>query len=173
MAPSIWARDFPTRMDRWRFATRGNLPSRPQTQLSTDAWASCLARGNRRPRESLLRIRFRPGPKCARHLGWDGGPDRQHSGAGGVPVGRSLLIEPAYDFISPDGTCRRRPRANHKTRAALLAARARRPFPTITPDTRVLVLNTPWIRIGRVFDREELCGVAHVLQGSGNGRNLR
>jgi aspartate/methionine/tyrosine aminotransferase len=37
---------------------------------------------------------------------------------------------------------------------------------TVTPDTRVVVLNTPLNPIGRVFDREELTGVASVLAAS-------
>lgn len=80
--------------------------------------------------------------------------------------GEVVLVEPAYDSYRPIALA-----AGARMRTVKLAPPLWRLDPdalsaAITADTRLLVLNTPLNPIGRVFDRDELAGVARVLQGS-------
>jgi len=80
--------------------------------------------------------------------------------------GEVVLVEPAYDSYRPialaaGATIRSVKLAPPEWRLdeqALAAA--------VTPQTRVVMLNTPLNPIGRVFDREELAGAARVLARS-------
>ncbi|HEX3943192.1 MAG TPA: aminotransferase [Rhizomicrobium sp.] len=80
--------------------------------------------------------------------------------------GEVLLIEPAYDSYAPIAeavgarvkTVKLAPPHWRLDADAIAAA--------ITPDTRVLMLNTPLNPIGRAFTRQELKGVARVLARS-------
>jgi aspartate/methionine/tyrosine aminotransferase len=77
--------------------------------------------------------------------------------------GEAVVVEPAYDSYRPIALA-----AGARVRSVKLAPPAWRLEPellakAITPDTRVVVLNSPLNPIGRVFDPEELAGVAHVL----------
>ncbi len=80
-----------------------------------------------------------------------------------APSGEVVLIEPAYDSYGPIAeavgarvrTVKLSPPDWRLNAEALAAA--------ITPDTRVLMLNSPLNPIGRAFTREELEGVARVL----------
>src|ERR1700742_1884059 len=82
------------------------------------------------------------------------------------PGGEVVLIEPAYDSYGPIAeavgakvkTLKLAPPA-WKLDADALAA-------VITPDTRVVMLNSPLNPIGRAFMREELEGVARVIAKS-------
>jgi len=77
--------------------------------------------------------------------------------------GEAVLIEPAYDSYAPIAeavgarvkTVKLMP-PDWRLEADALAG-------AMTPDTRVLMLNTPLNPIGRAFTREELAGVAQVL----------
>ena len=80
--------------------------------------------------------------------------------------GEVVLIEPAYDCYRPIaeaiGACVKTVKLappDWRLGAEALAQ-------AVTPDTRVLVLNTPLNPIGRAFIREELEGVARVLASS-------
>jgi N-succinyldiaminopimelate aminotransferase len=81
--------------------------------------------------------------------------------------GEVVLIEPAYDSYRPialsTGARVRSIRLEPPRWRLEEEALAR----VMTPATRVLMLNTPLNPIGRVFDREELTGVARVLDRSG------
>jgi aspartate/methionine/tyrosine aminotransferase len=80
--------------------------------------------------------------------------------------GEVLLIEPAYDSYAPIAeavgarvkTVKLAPPHWRLDADAIAAA--------ITPDTRMLMLNTPLNPIGRAFTRQELEGVARVLARS-------
>src|SRR5215469_12806354 len=80
--------------------------------------------------------------------------------------GEVVLSEPAYDSYRPIAlaagahvrSVTLAPPGFRLDEAALAAA--------VSSDTRVVMLNTPLNPIGRVFDREELAGVARVLAGS-------
>jgi aspartate/methionine/tyrosine aminotransferase len=80
--------------------------------------------------------------------------------------GEVVLIEPAYDSYGPIAeavgaqvkTVKLAPPDWRLDAEALSAA--------VTPETRVLMLNTPLNPIGRAFTREELEGVARVLARS-------
>jgi aspartate/methionine/tyrosine aminotransferase len=81
-----------------------------------------------------------------------------------APAGSEVvLIDPSYDSYRPIAeasgatvrTITLEPPAWRLTEAALREA--------ITPNTAILVLNTPMNPIGRVFDAEELAAVARVL----------
>ncbi|HEX3652430.1 MAG TPA: aminotransferase [Rhizomicrobium sp.] len=80
--------------------------------------------------------------------------------------GEVVLIEPAYDSYAPVAgavgavvkTVKLVPPDWRLDAEAIAAA--------ITPETRVLMLNTPLNPIGRAFTRDELEGVARVLAGS-------
>jgi N-succinyldiaminopimelate aminotransferase len=80
--------------------------------------------------------------------------------------GELVLIEPAYDSYRPIGLAacagvreiRLAPPSWRLETEALAAV--------VTPDTRVVVLNSPLNPIGRTFDREEIAGVARVLAHS-------
>src|SRR5690348_3120064 len=82
------------------------------------------------------------------------------------PGGEVVLIEPAYDSYGPIAeavgakvkTLKLAPPA-WKLDAEALAA-------VITPNTRVVMLNSPLNPIGRAFTREELEGVARVIARS-------
>ncbi|HTT83684.1 MAG TPA: aminotransferase [Rhizomicrobium sp.] len=80
--------------------------------------------------------------------------------------GEVVLVEPAYDSYRPIALA-----AGARVRTIKLAPPHWRLEPdalaaVITAETRALVLNTPLNPIGRVFDREELAGVARVLADS-------
>jgi N-succinyldiaminopimelate aminotransferase len=82
------------------------------------------------------------------------------------PGGEVVLIEPAYDSYRPIALA-----AGARVRILKLEPPAWRIEPdrlatAMTADTRVVVLNSPLNPIGRVFDREELAGVARVLADS-------
>jgi aspartate/methionine/tyrosine aminotransferase len=80
--------------------------------------------------------------------------------------GEVVLIEPAYDSYRPIAeavgarvkTVKLAPPDWRLDADALVNA--------VTPETRVLMLNTPLNPIGRAFSRDELEGVAHVLTRS-------
>jgi N-succinyldiaminopimelate aminotransferase len=80
--------------------------------------------------------------------------------------GEVVLVEPAYDSYRPIAlaagarvkSLKLAPPEWRLEEAALAEA--------VTPETRVLVLNTPLNPIGRVFGRDELEGVARVLARS-------
>jgi aspartate/methionine/tyrosine aminotransferase len=82
------------------------------------------------------------------------------------PGGEVVLIEPAYDSYGPIAeavgatvkTLKLSPPAWKLDEAALAAV--------ITPNTRVVMLNSPLNPIGRAFTREELEGVARVIAKS-------
>lgn len=82
------------------------------------------------------------------------------------PGGEVVLIEPAYDSYGPIAeavgakvkTLKLAP-PDWKLDEAALAA-------VITPNTRVVMLNSPLNPIGRAFTREELDGVARVIAKS-------
>jgi aspartate/methionine/tyrosine aminotransferase len=82
------------------------------------------------------------------------------------PGGEVVLIEPAYDSYGPIAeavgakikTVKLTPPDWRLNAGALDAA--------ITPDTRVVLLNSPLNPIGRAFTREELDGVAFVIRKS-------
>jgi len=77
--------------------------------------------------------------------------------------GEVVLIEPAYDSYRPIAlaagarvkTLQLEPPGWRLEEEALAEV--------VTPDTRVVMLNTPLNPIGRAFDRDELEGVARVL----------
>jgi N-succinyldiaminopimelate aminotransferase len=81
--------------------------------------------------------------------------------------GEVVVIEPAYDSYRPIAlaagarvrSLRLVPPDWRLDEAELAAA--------FTPETRVLMLNTPLNPIGRTFDEQELAGVARVLARSG------
>src|SRR5438067_1254820 len=80
--------------------------------------------------------------------------------------GEVVLIEPAYDSYRPIALA-----AGARVKSLKLAPPAWRLEETalaeaVTPQTRVLMLNTPLNPIGRVFGRDELEGVARVLARS-------
>ncbi|HEY6578768.1 MAG TPA: aminotransferase [Rhizomicrobium sp.] len=80
--------------------------------------------------------------------------------------GDVVLIEPAYDSYQPIALA-----AGARVRSVKLAPPGWRLHEqaladAVTPDTRVVMLNTPLNPIGRVFDREELAGFARVLSRS-------
>src|SRR5947209_5426258 len=80
--------------------------------------------------------------------------------------GEVVLIEPAYDSYRPIALA-----AGARVKALKLESPDWRLnegalAECITAETRVLVLNTPLNPIGRVFDRDELAGVARVLARS-------
>jgi aspartate/methionine/tyrosine aminotransferase len=80
--------------------------------------------------------------------------------------GEVVLIEPAYDSYRPIALA-----AGARVKSLKLAPPAWRLredalADIITPETRVVMLNTPLNPIGRAFDRDELAGVARVLAGS-------
>ncbi|HEX3664715.1 MAG TPA: aminotransferase [Rhizomicrobium sp.] len=82
------------------------------------------------------------------------------------PGSEVVLVEPAYDSYRPIALA-----AGGRVRSLKLSPPHWRLdadllSTVITPDTRVLVLNSPLNPIGRVFDREELAGVARALQNS-------
>jgi aspartate/methionine/tyrosine aminotransferase len=82
------------------------------------------------------------------------------------PGGEAVLVEPAYDSYRPIAQA-----VGARVRSLKLAPPDWRLDPeqlsaAMTLDTRVVVLNTPLNPIGRVFDREELAGVARVIAGS-------
>jgi len=82
------------------------------------------------------------------------------------PGGEMVLIEPAYDSYAPIAEA-----VGARVKTVKLAPPDWRLDPdaiaaAITPDTRVLMLNTPLNPIGRAFTREELEGVARVLERS-------
>ncbi|MGH6878843.1 MAG: aminotransferase [Rhizomicrobium sp.] len=84
------------------------------------------------------------------------------AGAGGEVV----LIEPAYDSYRPIALA-----AGARVRSIKLAPPDWRLHEqalaeAVTPDTRVVMLNTPLNPIGRVFDREELAGAVRVVSRS-------
>ena len=82
------------------------------------------------------------------------------------PGGKVVLIEPAYDSYGPIAeavgakvkTLKLSPPEWKLDEAALAAV--------ITPNTRVVMLNSPLNPIGRAFTREELEGVARVIAKS-------
>ena len=81
------------------------------------------------------------------------------AGAGGEVV----LIEPSYDSYRPIALA-----AGARVRSVKLTPpdwrlREEALAEAVTPDTSVMVLNTPLNPIGRVFDREELAGIARVV----------
>ncbi len=80
--------------------------------------------------------------------------------------GEAVLIEPAYDSYRPIARA-----AGARVRSLKLAPPNWRLEElalkeAITAETRVVMLNTPLNPIGRVFDAEELAGVARVLADS-------
>jgi len=80
--------------------------------------------------------------------------------------GEVVLIEPAYDSYRPIALA-----AGARVKSLKLAPPAWRLeegafAELVTPETRVVMLNTPLNPIGRAFDREELGGVARVLARS-------
>ncbi|HSC18293.1 MAG TPA: aminotransferase [Rhizomicrobium sp.] len=80
--------------------------------------------------------------------------------------GEVVLIEPAYDSYAPIAEA-----VGARVKTVKLAAPDWRLdeaalADAVTPDTRVLVLNSPLNPIGRAFTREELEGVARVLARS-------
>lgn len=82
------------------------------------------------------------------------------------PGGEVVLIEPAYDSYRPIALA-----AGARVRSLKLSPPEWRLEPeallaAMTPDTRVVMLNSPLNPIGRVFDHEELAGVARILSGS-------
>jgi aspartate/methionine/tyrosine aminotransferase len=82
------------------------------------------------------------------------------------PGGEVVLVEPAYDSYRPIALA-----AGARVRSVKLEPPDWRLEPdmlsaAVTADTRVLVLNSPLNPIGRVFDREELAGIARVLENS-------
>jgi aspartate/methionine/tyrosine aminotransferase len=82
------------------------------------------------------------------------------------PGGEAVLVEPAYDSYRPIAQA-----VGARVRSLKLAPPGWRLDPdqlsaAMTLDTRVVVLNTPLNPIGRVFDREELAGVARVIARS-------
>jgi N-succinyldiaminopimelate aminotransferase len=84
------------------------------------------------------------------------------SGEGGEVV----LIEPAYDSYRPIALA-----AGARVKSLKLEPPAWRLeegalAECVTPETRVVMLNTPLNPIGRAFDRDELAGVARVLARS-------
>ncbi|HEX3808921.1 MAG TPA: aminotransferase [Rhizomicrobium sp.] len=82
------------------------------------------------------------------------------------PGGEVVLIEPAYDSYRPIAEA-----AGAKVKSISLAPpdwrlNADALAAAITPDTRVVMLNSPLNPIGRAFTREELEGVARVIAKS-------
>jgi len=80
--------------------------------------------------------------------------------------GEAVVIEPAYDSYRPIALA-----AGARVRSVKLSPPDWRLdeqalAAEITPDTRVLLLNSPLNPIGRVFGAEELAGVARVLARS-------
>lgn len=83
-------------------------------------------------------------------------------GAGGEVV----LIEPAYDSYRPIAEAAGARVKSIKLVPPAFRLEAQALAAVLTPDTRAVLLNTPLNPIGRVFDREELAGLARVLAGS-------
>ncbi|HEY3638455.1 MAG TPA: aminotransferase [Rhizomicrobium sp.] len=80
--------------------------------------------------------------------------------------GEVVLIEPAYDSYRPIAQA-----AGAKVRTVKLSPprwqlEAEALTAVMTPDTRLVVLNTPLNPIGRVFDRDELADVARIIADS-------
>jgi aspartate/methionine/tyrosine aminotransferase len=80
--------------------------------------------------------------------------------------GEAVLIEPAYDSYRPIALA-----VGARVKSLNLAPPAWRLEEAalaeiVTPETRVVMLNTPLNPIGRAFDRDELAGVARVLARS-------
>src|SRR5579862_4593536 len=80
--------------------------------------------------------------------------------------GEVVLIEPAYDSYRPIALA-----AGARVKSLKLAPPGWRLeedalADAVTPQTRAVLLNTPLNPIGRVFDRDELAGVARVLARS-------
>jgi N-succinyldiaminopimelate aminotransferase len=80
--------------------------------------------------------------------------------------GEVVLVEPAYDSYRPIALA-----AGARVREVRLAPPGWRLKPealaaALTPETRVVMLNSPLNPIGRAFDRQELAGVAQVLARS-------
>ena len=90
-----------------------------------------------------------------------------------VGEGEVVLIEPAYDFYRPiaeaiGAIVRTVKLAAPDWRLTEDALRA-----VVTPKTRAILVNSPLNPIGRVFDREELEGLARVSARLQRGRDLR
>jgi len=80
--------------------------------------------------------------------------------------GEVVVIDPAYDSYRPIALA-----AGARVKTLKLAPPAWRLeepelAECVTPDTRVVMLNTPLNPIGRAFDRDELAGVTRVLARS-------
>jgi aspartate/methionine/tyrosine aminotransferase len=80
--------------------------------------------------------------------------------------GEVVVIEPAYDSYRPIALA-----AGARVKTLKLSPpdwrlEERILAELVTPETRVVMLNTPLNPIGRAFDRDELAGVARVLAGS-------
>ncbi|MGH6889510.1 MAG: aminotransferase [Rhizomicrobium sp.] len=77
--------------------------------------------------------------------------------------GEVVLIEPAYDSYRPIALAAGAKVKSIKLEPPAFRLRADALSAVLTPATRAVLLNTPLNPIGRVFDREELAGVARVL----------
>jgi aspartate/methionine/tyrosine aminotransferase len=82
------------------------------------------------------------------------------------PGAEVLLVEPAYDSYRPIALAAGAPVRSLKLSPPDWRLEPEMLSAAMTADTRVVVLNSPLNPIGRVFDREELAGIARVLAHS-------
>jgi len=131
------------------------------------------------PSRGLPALRHAVAAHANRFYGFDFDPDRNVLvTSGGTealtasimalagPGGEAVLIEPAYDSYRPIALA-----VGARVRSVKLAPpdwrlEGDKLSAVMTADTRVVILNSPLNPIGRVFDHEELAGVARVLAAS-------
>ena len=146
-----------------------------------DAAAAALREGPNQypPTRGIPALRQAIAAHAKRFYGFDFDPDRNVLvTSGGTEAltasilalagegGEVVLIEPAYDSYRPIALA-----AGARVKKLKLAPPRWRLeeealAELVTPDTRVVMLNTPLNPIGRAFDRDELAGVARVLARS-------
>lgn len=80
--------------------------------------------------------------------------------------GEVVLVEPAYDSYRPIALAAGARVRSIKLQPPHWRLEERALAEAVTAETRLVVLNSPLNPIGRVFDREELSGVARVLTNS-------